>query len=148
MIARIIKYSLILPVACILALTFSFTNDGEDTWNKDQLIEPGQLSRIIIAYNNVPLIYSIGPSGTIAGAKEIGPTVEKENIDKLRKELSTVSKDKAIVIYCGCCPFKNCPNIRPAFVLLNEMGFKNHKLLDLSTNLKADWIDKGYPMAR
>ena len=43
-------------------------------------------------------------------------------------------------------PYKNCPNVRPAFTLLNEMKFTNHKLLDLPANLKVDWIDKGYPM--
>jgi hypothetical protein len=26
------------------------------------------------------------------------------------------------------------------------MGFTNQKLLDLSYNLKADWLDKGYPV--
>jgi len=52
------------------------------------------------------------------------------------------------VIYCGCCPFEHCPNVRPAFQLLNEMKFTNQKLLNLSTNLKTDWIDKGYPVAK
>ena len=52
-----------------------------------------------------------------------------------------------IVIYCGCCPFEHCPNIRPAFNLLNEMGFTNQKLLSLQKNIKADCIDKGYPVS-
>jgi hypothetical protein len=60
--------------------------------------------------------------------------------------LSTLPKDANIVIYCGCCPFVKCPNIRPAFTLLNKMGFKKHKLLNLSHNVKTDWIDKGYPV--
>jgi hypothetical protein len=36
--------------------------------------------------------------------------------------------------------------VRPAFKLLNDLQFTNAKLLDLSHNLKADWIDKGYPV--
>jgi hypothetical protein len=51
-----------------------------------------------------------------------------------------------VVIYCGCCPFAKCPNVRPAFSTLLGMGFKNPRLLNLSHNLKADWIDKGYPL--
>ena len=56
-------------------------------------------------------------------------------------------KKRNIVIYCGCCPFKDCPNIRPAFSLLNSMKFTNHKLLNLPLNLKTDWINHGYPMS-
>ena len=93
-----------------------------------------------------PVIYSIGPSGMIKGAIKIGPTQDQENIDKLKTALSKLPKNKAIVVYCGCCPFKNCPNIRPAMRLLAEQKFTNYKLLDLSQNLKTDWIDLGYPM--
>ncbi|HCS20823.1 MAG TPA: hypothetical protein DIW47_09730 [Bacteroidetes bacterium] len=57
-----------------------------------------------------------------------------------------MSRDAEIIIYCGCCPFSDCPNIRPAFEVLNELKFTNPKLLNLPKNLKADWIDKGYPM--
>ena len=71
---------------------------------------------------------------------------DKENLKKLKELLSKEKKDKEIVIYCGCCPFKNCPNIRPAFSLLNSMKFTQHKLLDLPHNLKADWINYDYPM--
>jgi hypothetical protein len=52
-----------------------------------------------------------------------------------------------VIIYCGCCPFDKCPNIRPAFAALKEMGFKNARLLDLPKNIKADWLDKNYPAA-
>ena len=27
---------------------------------------------------------------------------------------------------------------------MNELGFKNHKLLNIKNNIKADWIDMGY----
>jgi hypothetical protein len=49
-------------------------------------------------------------------------------------------------VYCGCCPFEKCPNIRPAFNLMKAMGFSNGKLLNLPTNLKQNWIAKGYPV--
>jgi hypothetical protein len=60
--------------------------------------------------------------------------------------LEKLPKDASIVVYCGCCPYRSCPNVRPAFNLLNSMGFKNHKLLDLPQNIKVDWIDHGYPV--
>jgi len=79
-------------------------------------------------------------------AVDIGPAKDKENLKKLKTLLSEEKKDKNIVIYCGCCPFQNCPNIRPAFELLNKMKFTNHKLLNMPHNLKADWINFNYPM--
>ena len=72
---------------------------------------------------------------------------EEMNLKKLKDYLGTLKHDANIVIYCGCCPFDRCPNIRPAFTLLNTMGFKNHKLLNIRQNVKTDWIDRGYPMA-
>jgi alkanesulfonate monooxygenase len=38
-----------------------------------------------------------------------------------------------------------CPNIRPAFSLLNEMKFTHAHLLNLEHNIKTDWVAKGYP---
>ena len=73
---------------------------------------------------------------------------DKENMDKLKKELSTIPKETPIVIYCGCCPFEHCPNVRPAIDALKDMKFTHYKLLNLSHNIKADWIDKGYPVVK
>ncbi|MFT3945378.1 MAG: hypothetical protein QM763_00275 [Agriterribacter sp.] len=65
----------------------------------------------------------------------------------MKKLLAKEKKYKEIIVYCGCCPYKNCPNIRPAYAILNTLGFTNFKLLDLPQNLKVDWIDRGYPMS-
>ncbi len=140
------KYKILLSLVFIIAACASAVQK-ENPWTENQLMQPAELAALINDSSaNQPLIISIGPAGLIKNSIDIGPGKEKENIDKLRKELSNIPKDKAIVIYCGCCPFDPCPNIRPAFSLLNEMKFTNHKLLNLSKNLKADWIDKGYPM--
>jgi hypothetical protein len=95
-----------------------------------------------------PVIICVGPGALIKGSIDTGPAKEKENLEKLRKELTGLSKDADIVIYCGCCPFDHCPNIRPAFSLLNEMKFTNHKLLNLEHNLRTDWVNKGYPQKK
>jgi thiosulfate/3-mercaptopyruvate sulfurtransferase len=127
--------------------TSAFAQDNSEPWKPEQLIAPADLAAIINDSTVLqPLIISIGPAGLIKGAVDIGPVHEKENLNKLKKLLSEEKKDREIIIYCGCCPFQNCPNIRPAFSLLNSMKFTKHKLLNLPHNLKADWINYGYPM--
>lgn len=136
--------SLAQPKEQIESITIS---EGKEPWKKEQLMEPADLAKIINDSNaKKPIIYSVGPGGDITGSIEMGPAKEKENLDKLKAALSKLDKDAAIVVFCGCCPFEHCPNIRPSFELLNEMKFTNHKLLNLPHNLKVDWIDKGYPM--
>jgi len=140
------KTKLLLLIITIIAIA-SYAFQINEPWTRKQLMEPAVLANIL---NNPaekqPILFSIGPGGGIKSSLDIGQTKEKENIEKLRKQLNNLSRDTMIVIYCGCCPFKDCPNIRPAFQLLNEMKFTNTRLLDLSKNLKADWIDKGYPI--
>lgn len=116
-------------------------------WTQKDLMEPADLASIL---NNPkaqkPMVFSIGFEGDIKGSIIMGPVKEQANLDKFRAALSKLPKDAAIVYYCGCCPFEHCPNSRPAFKLVKEMGFTNAKLLDLSHNLRADWISKGYPL--
>ncbi|MDO9186227.1 MAG: rhodanese-like domain-containing protein [Bacteroidia bacterium] len=145
------KKKIILPIVAIAIIAFAFKTpcfqNSKDTWRKDQLMEPATLAKIINdASSKKSIIYSVGPGGNITGNIEMGAAQEKENLDKLKSALSKLNKDTEIVIFCGCCPFEDCPNIRPSFALLNEMKFSNAKLLNLSHNLKVDWIDKGYPM--
>ena len=118
-----------------------------EPWTAAQLMEPGNLAALINdASATKPLVINIGPAGSIKGAIKMGAAKEKDNLKDLKKLLSKEDRKREIVIYCGCCPFKDCPNIRPAFSLLTEMRFINHKLLDLPRNLKIDWINHGYPM--
>ncbi|GAB2568029.1 rhodanese-like domain-containing protein [Spirosoma areae] len=131
---------------CVLVVQVGWKT--AEPWRPDQLLEPADLAATITSSKaHRPLIISIGPAATIKSSIEIGPGGEAANLAKLEKLLSNEPKDRAIVIYCGCCPFKNCPNVRPAFTKLNELGFTNHKLLNLAKNLKTDWLDKGYPVA-
>jgi thiosulfate/3-mercaptopyruvate sulfurtransferase len=119
----------------------------DEPWKKEQLMEPSELAAIINKPNaKKPIIYSVGPGADIKGSIEMGAAQEKENFDKFKAALNKLDKNTEIVLLCGCCPFEHCPNIRPAFKLLNEMNFSNHKLLNLPHNLKVDWIDKGFPM--
>ena len=140
-------YSILLIAVAVVAVAFT-VQDPSEPWTKEQLMEPADLARIL---NDVtspqPIILNIGSVGDIQGAESIGIAKNEDGLENLRTRLSSLPKDADIVIYCGCCPFKDCPNVRPAFSLLTEMNFTDPKLLDLPDNLKVDWIDKGYPMS-
>jgi len=134
---------------CVLSISIAGSAQNAQPWKPEQLLSPDSLSAVI---NNPsasqPLIINIGPAGLIKGAVETGPVNKKENLKALSDLLLKENKDREIIVYCGCCPYKNCPNIHPAFSLLNSLKFTNYKLLDLPHNLKVDWIDHGYPMAK
>ena len=117
-----------------------------EPWTAAQLMAPADLAAILENPNaQKPLIYSVGPGALIKGSIDMGAAHEKENLDKLKTALSKLPQDAEIVIYCGCCPFDRCPNIRPAFKLLNEMKFTHAHLLNLEHNIRTDWVAKGYP---
>lgn len=138
------KPIIILCVLLILASKKS-SAQGRVNWTNDQLIEPSELSATIKSGKSIPVIFSVGPGAIIPNSKDIGMVKEAENLQKFKAQLDSFSKDTPIVIYCGCCPFEHCPNIRPAIQLLKDLNFTNYKLLDLPHNIKIDWIDKGYP---
>ena len=122
--------------------------DKKDNWTQKDLIEPTALATIIAKPKaNQPKIFNIGVVDNIKGAINMGGVSEKENLQKLNNALSKLPKSTFLVVYCGCCPFERCPNIRPAMTLLKTLGFKNGRLLNLPTNLKQNWVDKGYPLA-
>ena len=139
------------PIALFILIFINFagllTAQTNEPWTAKDVMNPDALASLL---NNPkaqkPVIFNIGPLADIKGAINIGSTVNKANLEKLTRALAGVPKEKMVVIYCGCCPFRNCPNIRPAFSLLVERGYKNAKLLNLKQNLKVDWTDYGYPM--
>jgi thiosulfate/3-mercaptopyruvate sulfurtransferase len=140
------------PIIALAGLMFltgvngAFSQSSEP-WTDKQLKDPAVLARTLKDPKATPpVIFNIGPVGQIKGAIQIGPTSKPDNLDALRKQLEKLPKDKEVVIYCGCCPFRRCPNVRPAFELLKEMKFTKAKLLNLPTSLNDEWVSKGYPM--
>jgi rhodanese-related sulfurtransferase len=114
-------------------------------WTSDQLLEPSDLAATLKDNKEIAVIFSIGPGAVIPHSKDMGMIKEEENMKKFKQELENLPKDTSIIIYCGCCPYEHCPNVRPAIQLLKDMRFTNFKLLDLPHNIKIDWINKGYP---
>lgn len=147
-----IKQVLKITAICFLAtLVYAFASHtaetGQEPWTNEQLIAPEQLAKRITDENSTEIfIFNIGPAGQIRTAVDIGEGRDKKNLKKLKSAVRNLPKNANIVIYCGCCPFADCPNIRPAFQLLSDMDFTEHKLLNLPQNLKLNWIDPGYPM--
>jgi thiosulfate/3-mercaptopyruvate sulfurtransferase len=120
-----------------------------EPWTAAQLKPTQELAdQINDSGKKKPLIINVGPQAVIPGSQDAGPGSEKDNIKKLEKILSGQGKSREVVIYCGCCPFEKCPNVRPAFKALKEQGFTQAKLLNIPKNIKTDWIDKGYPIAK
>jgi hypothetical protein len=119
----------------------------KDPWTKSQLMAPSVLAELIKNPKvSKPLIFNIGVVENIKGAINMGASSEKENLLRFKRKLSSIPKNSTIVIYCGCCPFERCPNIRPAFNAMQQAGFKSGLLLNLPTNVKVDWINKGFPL--
>lgn len=114
-------------------------------WTPEQLIEPAALAKTIESNKDLPFIYCVGPGVVIPHSIDIGMTNDEKNLAKFKDSLSNLPRNSNIVIYCGCCPFERCPNVRPAIDVLKKMKFTNYHLLNLPTNIKTDWISKGYP---
>ena len=110
------------------------------------LIQPGQavgeLHNALVIHVGFPVLYR---SVHIPGSVYAGPGSKEEGLADLRRAVAGQPKTREIILYCGCCPFDKCPNIRPAFAALRAMGFTRVKAMDIPTNFRTDWIDKGYP---
>lgn len=111
------------------------------------LIQPDQavkeLGGALVIHVGFPVLYR---STHIPGSIYAGPGSKDEGIADLKKAVASQPRTREIILYCGCCPFDKCPNIRPAFAALRGMGFTHVRAMMLATNLKTDWIDKGYPI--
>lgn len=143
-----------IKLICFFALMLAGFSTGvnaqtkEVPWKAEQLVAPETLAgQLKLPAADRPAIIDVGPAGTIKYALGVGPAGEDEGLSKLKTLLKSLPKNKEVIIYCGCCPFAHCPNVRPAFKMLLDMGFLKPRLLNLSHNLKTDWIDKGYPLA-
>ena len=115
-------------------------------WKKEQLMPTKELADKITANaKDKPLIFNVGPMENIKGAQAVGAATNATFSTKILSYLTMESKTKPIVVYCGCCSYASCPNIKPAYDYLVAQGFKNTKVLELPDGIKPDWVAKGYP---
>jgi thiosulfate/3-mercaptopyruvate sulfurtransferase len=101
--------------------------------------------KVVLIHVGFLVMYKMGH---IPGSQYAGPASRPEGLAALEKLVAKLPHNQPIVIYCGCCPWDDCPNIRPAYRALKNMGFSNLKVLDIPQRLSTDWIAKGYPMVQ
>ena len=117
-----------------------------------QLIQPEELLKIVQSSGEKPLILQVGShvlysQAHITGSEYAGAASTEAGLESLRKRVEALPKNKFIVLYCGCCPWPHCPNVKPAMDTLHSLGFTNVKVLYIANNFGADWVDKHYPVA-
>jgi thiosulfate/3-mercaptopyruvate sulfurtransferase len=123
-----------------------------EPWTASQVIQPATLAtRLSDPASGKPAILYVGPgvlyrSKHIPGAIFAGPAGTAKGMAIFREAVAAVPRTAEVVIYCGCCPWDECPNVRPAFHALVEMGYQEAKVLALPTSFQKDWIEKGYPV--
>ena len=147
---RISLFTVIAAVGFALAQNPAKQEDPLPSGSK-QLIQPEELSQVLKSAQK-PVVVYVGPKSIyvqahIPGAENIGPVSRPEGMEKLRARAASLAKDRPVVIYCGCCPWDHCPNIRPAYVELQKAGFTNVRVLYLENSFGANWKDKGFPVA-
>ncbi|HKP12884.1 MAG TPA: rhodanese-like domain-containing protein [Blastocatellia bacterium] len=125
---------------------------ADDPWKADELVQPADLARSLSA-SPKPAVLQVGvvhlyKIGHVPGSVFAGMCGTPEGLATLKKTAQDLPRAGEVVIYCGCCPMGDCPNIRPAYQALHEMGFKHVKVLNLPTNFTQDWQMKGHPVEK
>src|ERR1700687_3387095 len=154
-----VVYALPLMTAGLLSVSFlpargirGDEKKSADPWSGSQSLRAVDLAGELAQKNETPptIIYvgfrTLFAGGHIPGASFHGTASTEQGLGEMKKWADGLPRSTNLVIYCGCCPFEKCPNIRPAFTALRDMGFKNLRVLVLPTNFATDWVRKGYPM--
>jgi len=119
-----------------------------------QRVQPEELAKLLQTTGaDKPLVFQVGPHVMFAeahppGAEYIGAGGLSSGIQALEDRVKTLKHDQFIVLYCGCCPWAKCPNVRPAYEKLTSLGFTRVKVLYIATNFGANWVSKGYPVEK
>ncbi len=122
---------------------------GQQPIPESEIVTPADaaahLKDLKLIHVGFPVTYRLAH---IPGSELAGPSSKAEGIDLLKKAVAGLPHDRQIVLYCGCCPWDKCPNIRPALEALRAMGFTHVRAMSIPTNFKTDWVDKGYPVEK
>lgn len=83
----------------------------------------------------------------IPGSEYAGPASKGKGLALLRRRLGRERRDRVVVLYCGCCPWRKCPNIHSAAAAAHQLGWRRIELLYLPDSFAQDWVRAGYPTA-
>ena len=143
--------AVLLVAACTLAvITAPSIRADSDPWTKAQTVLPADLVKELANSKTAPTVVCVGfkrlySAAHIKGAQYHGTAGNDEGLRELTAWAAGTPRSANLVIYCGCCPMERCPNIRPAFKALQEMGFTKLRMLLLANDFATDWVDKGFP---
>ncbi len=135
--------------SALLLAGLCLSQESSTPWKQSELIEPSALAKALESKDPpyvlcvaFPVLYH---GKHIPHAIFAGPGSKPEGIASLKAAASALPKDENVVIYCGCCPMEKCPNIRPAYAALKQMGFAHVRVLDVPINMHTDYFSRGYP---
>ena len=118
------------------------------------LLQPSELAQMLKSpTGEKPLVLQVGSllmyeQAHIPGSEFVGTASREAGLRTLQERVSKLDRTQFVVLYCGCCPWSKCPNIWPAYEQMRSMGFTHLKVLYIANNFGADWVDKGYPVAK
>lgn len=150
-VARFSKCTLLIAAAALCAIQ---ALGQASAIPSTRLISPEDMVKLIQKSGMAkPLMIQVGShvlyaQAHIPGSEYIGPASTEAGLQQLRQRVNSLPRANLIVLYCGCCPWGHCPNVKPADDALQAMGFKNVKVLYISNNFGADWVERGYPTAK
>jgi rhodanese-related sulfurtransferase len=146
---------LALTVVAIILLSISALFGYQATsLPSSQLIQPEHLVKLLQSTKGEkPLLIQVGSrvlyaQAHIPGSEYLGQASSEDGLQRLRGRVENLPRTRSIVLYCGCCPWSRCPNVKPAADALRALGFNHVKVLYIANNFGADWVDKGYPVAK
>jgi hypothetical protein len=140
-------------VSLLLLLLSSYATGQANSIPTARLINPEDLVKILQSGKDKPLMLQVGShtlflQAHIPGSEYVGAASTEAGVQQLRKRVASLPRSKFIVLYCGCCPWGHCPNVKPADDTMQAMGFKNVKVLYIADNFGTDWVNKEYPTAK
>ena len=137
-----------------IAVLISISMSGQQVWDSNALVKPDQVAKEVRdSSRDKPLIVFVGfpvlyRAAHIPNAVLAGPASTAEGLAKLKSAAANLPRNRKVIIYCGCCPFVKCPNVKPAYTALRKMGFSQIEVLELDQNFHTDWVAKGYPVTK
>jgi len=143
-----------------MSKVFAFPAASDDSapngpWSASQTVVPDALAAELSAKEQAkkPMVVCVGfrplyQGAHIPGASFHGAASTPKGIADLKDWARAVPRAANVVLYCGCCPLQRCPNLKPAFLILRDMGFTNLRVLLLPNNFNTDWIEKGYAVEK
>jgi thiosulfate/3-mercaptopyruvate sulfurtransferase len=154
------KLSALILAAVLVTLSASCTDGTASTesstepWGPNMVL-PADFVKELAGSGGTPkpVVVCTAPAflyrnGHIPGAVLHGPASDPGVLGELVAWARTLPRETSLVIYCGCCPLNDCPNLRPAFRALKDVGLAKVRVLILPDSLRADWIERGYPIEK